>query len=100
MSDFEFGIYVHKNGKKRYVQFTMGSPEIPNSGYLSDCNVYYTREIVKNLKKVINGELNEFEWGQERVFITSYKELSQIEDVTYQLDLGMISSKLLLHLME
>jgi len=97
-----FSIVVFGKDLKRKVLFSLGDDLIPNSGYLKDCNLYTTKDIISNLEKIIRGELREYEWGggQGRIYITSYQKMSNLEDMIYDENLGEIPTKKLLALMK
>lgn len=96
-----FLVLILRKRIKRKLTFSFATDFVPNSGYLSDCDLSTTKIIISNLEKTINQEIKEYEWGggQGRIYITSRAEVSDIEDIIYEKDLGQVVTKNLLELM-
>jgi len=99
MYNISFSIQILRKELNRKVIYSLGIEGIPNSSYLRNCNQSYTDEIIQHLEKILSGDLNEYEWGQERIYITSNKYNSQIEDMIHDECLGTYSTSVLLEVM-
>lgn len=58
-----FLVLILRKRIKRKLTFSFATDFVPNSGYLSDCDLSTTKIIISNLEKTINQEIKEYEWG-------------------------------------
>ncbi len=80
---------TYKNIRGRSYDIGASHKDIPNSQFLCCWNIKYTEEVIRELKRALEGVYDNsfwggYEWGDEQIDITSTSTISHLKNSLYE----------------